>query len=413
MFRQLSSLRRFAFLLVGLLIFIQPAVGQSTALQISTPADLGSVATSSAIEPIVLQAAGGTQPYTWSLVTGGTAAVMPPGLALGADGRITGTPTTAQTARAFTVRVTDATSASVQKVFTIAVGTDSPRISSAAMGAARMGEAYSHTFQVLQGKKPYTWSTTSSLPVGLTLNPATGVLSGTPDASTVNATATFRDYSIAMRLTTSGNATNTANFTLTVAKPMEWVTPPNLPVQFAGPNCTVGILATGGKAPYQFALQPGSSLPPGLSLGNSTGILSGRPSAVGNYTFTINATDAAGSTISRLFAIQLTAYTLTISGPASASGAQYTSATPLQFSAIGGAEPYRYSATNLPPGLTLNATSGLITGNFNGAAGTTNFIVTVTDNKAMTANATCAYTITPGPALKWTIDPALPSGKVP
>jgi formylglycine-generating enzyme required for sulfatase activity len=419
MFHRSSFLRRAALVFVSLFALHQSAVGlliavnPSAAPQISTPADLGSVATNSAIEPIVLQAAGGTQPYTWSLVTGGTVGVIPPGLALGADGRITGTPTTAQTARAFTVRVTDAANATVQKAFTIAVGTDSPRISSAAMGAARVGEAYSHTFQVLQGKKPYTWSTTSLLPVGLTLNPATGVLSGTPDASSVNATATFRDYSIAMRLTTSGNATNTANFTLTVAKPMEWVTPPNLPVQFAGPNCTVGILVTGGKAPYQFALQPGSSLPPGLSLGNSTGILSGRPSAVGNYTFTINATDAAGSTISRLFAIQLTAYTLTISGPVSASGAQYTSATPLQFSAIGGAEPYRYSATNLPPGLTLNATSGLITGNFNGAAGTTNFIVTVTDNKAMTANATCAYTITPGPALKWTIDPALPSGKVP
>jgi formylglycine-generating enzyme required for sulfatase activity len=408
-----KTLQLCVWFVLGLVALIPSSFAQTTPLQISSPADLGSVATGAAVEPIVLQAVGGTQPYTWSLVTGGTAGVLPPGLALAADGRITGTPTTAQMARSFTVRVTDAGNATVQKAFTIAVGTDSPRISTAAMSGARVGEAYSHTFQVLQGKTPYAWSTNSTLPTGLTLNPTTGVISGTPETTTVNSTASFRDYPIALRLTASGNATTTANFTLTVAKPMQWVTPPNLPVQFAGPNCTIGLSVSGGKAPYQFTLASGSTLPPGITLGNATGILSGKPSAVGNYSFTINARDSVGSTISRAFAIQFIPYTLTISGPASASGTQYSSATPLQFSAIGGAEPYRYAATNLPAGLTLNATSGLITGNFNGTAGTTNFTVTVTDNKAMTANATCAYTITAGPVLKWTIDPALPAGKVP
>jgi len=157
--------------LLGLQILIQSSFAQTTPLQISSPWDLGSVATGAAIEPIILQAQGGTPPYAWSLVTGGTAGALPAGLAVGADGKITGTPTAAQTARIFTVRVTDAANATAQKAFTIAVGTDSPRISSAPMGGARVGETYTHTFQVLQGKKPYTWSTNSTLPVGLTLNP--------------------------------------------------------------------------------------------------------------------------------------------------------------------------------------------------------------------------------------------------
>jgi hypothetical protein len=140
--------------------------------------------------------------------------------------------------------------------------------------------------------------------------------------------------------------------------------------------------------------------------------LSGKPTANGNNSFTINSTDALGSVITRNFALEIIPYALTISGPAAANGTQYTSIAPLQYSAISGSEPYRFTASNLPAGLSINATTGLITGSLNGTAGTSNFTVTVTDNKSMTANATCLFTVNPGTTLSWTIDPLPPAGQV-
>jgi photosystem II stability/assembly factor-like uncharacterized protein len=63
------------------------------------------------------------------------------------------------------------------------------------------------------------------------------------------------------------------------------------------------IIASGGTAPYTFAITAGS-LPPGLSLA-TMGALTGTPTAGGNYSFTVTATDAASITGSR-------GYTLTI-----------------------------------------------------------------------------------------------------
>lgn len=64
----------------------------------------------------VLQAAGGLRPYTWAV----TAGIVPDGLALGTDGTLTGTPTTAGTT-SFTARVTDAGGVTATGVITITI----------------------------------------------------------------------------------------------------------------------------------------------------------------------------------------------------------------------------------------------------------------------------------------------------
>jgi hypothetical protein len=53
-----------------------------------------------------------------------------------------------------------------------------------------------------------------------------------------------------------------------------------------------GLAASGGNLPYKWSLAPGSSpLPPGLKLHRSTGVITGKPTEAGNYSFTVQAVD--------------------------------------------------------------------------------------------------------------------------
>lgn len=66
------------------------------------------------------------------------------------------------------------------------------------------------------------------------------------------------------------------------------------------------ISAQGGTSPYTFSLLSGS-LPTGTSLNTSTGVISGTPSAIGSFSFTIKATDARLAFGSQNFSITVAA----------------------------------------------------------------------------------------------------------
>lgn len=129
-----------------------------------------------------LAATGGVTPYAWSIVAGN----LPAGLILNAQtGAISGTPTSAGT-RNFTVRVTDAQNPAdtADKSFSLTINGAAPaplNITTTSLPAARRNRAYSQSVQATGGVGPYSWSLAAgSLPPGLTLNAATGTISGTP-----------------------------------------------------------------------------------------------------------------------------------------------------------------------------------------------------------------------------------------
>ncbi len=125
-----------------------------------------------------LSATGGTQPYTWSLLSG----ALPAGLTLTGN-TITGTPTTAGTAN-FTVRVTDATSRTAQRDYAITVIPTTLSLEVAPLLETLMGSAFSYQPAASGGTLPYTWSVASgALPAGLSLNAGTGAITGTPTTS--------------------------------------------------------------------------------------------------------------------------------------------------------------------------------------------------------------------------------------
>ncbi|MCX6595143.1 MAG: hypothetical protein NTV70_02100 [Acidobacteria bacterium] len=140
-----------------------------------------------------LVAAGGTGPYTWSVVSG----MLPPGLVMVANA-IVGVPNSAGTYR-FTLGVTDASlplplSAYLPVELTIdPVGATALRLTGPALPAGIVGTAYSSTtLTAAGGTGPYTWSATG-LPVGLSLSSG-GVLTGTP--STIGSTGAMSSTNI-------------------------------------------------------------------------------------------------------------------------------------------------------------------------------------------------------------------------
>lgn len=124
----------------------------------------------------------GTAPLTFARASGS----IPTGLTLGSDGLLSGTPTTAGTFT-YTVSVTNVDgSASTQEVTTITGGTvtgTAPVITSFLVPDGVQGNSYFYQFTA-SGSTPLTWNISAgSLPTGVTINSATGVLSGTASAA--------------------------------------------------------------------------------------------------------------------------------------------------------------------------------------------------------------------------------------
>jgi hypothetical protein len=227
-----------------------------------------------------LAASGGTPPLTWSIVSG----TLPAGLNLNqSSGLVAGTPLTAGVFAA-TVQVTDAQSRAAQRPMTITVTPPPVEVVTSSLPAAQQGNAFSYQLSAIGGSPPYTWAVVSgALPAGLSIAPATGVISGVPTAQ--------GSFGFMVDVTDSASRGARKALSVRVMPPLLIRAVPRLE-GLKGSPFNYQLIATGGQPPYTWAVVWGA-LPAGITLNAATGMISGTPSVSGTSTAGIGVRDQA------------------------------------------------------------------------------------------------------------------------
>jgi hypothetical protein len=235
-------------------------------------------------------------PYQYRVYNGS----LPPGLSVSSSGTISGKPTTAGDYQ-FWVELSDENPPSAawclpktaQREFKITI---QPRVlvttESAPVGT--IGAAYNLALQGMMKlgpssttnpSSPLEWSIVSgALPPGLTLNPTTGVVSGTPTTEGV--------YLPKFQARLVDGRSDTKELAIDVKAPVEISGAALQPKSEVGIAYRYALTVKGGNGTYQWALE--GTLPDGVTFDTTTATLSGTPREAGSFSYTATATDGQG-----------------------------------------------------------------------------------------------------------------------
>jgi hypothetical protein len=337
-----------------------------------------------------LKTTGGTGNVAWTMVSGS----LPAGLSLSPAGAISGTPTQINlTGNSVTLQVTDSGSPAQTAVLTITIRTASALAITTSPGSlpdAIVGVPYSFTFQSNGGIAPIIWTLASGqLPAGLTLS-SNGTLSGTPTA-----TGSFT-FVLQAGDASSPSQTITINVAIKSAPLLVIISSSGaLPDAIVGKPYSVSLQATGGAAPFAWAVTSGQ-LPAGLTL-STAGVLSGTPTAANPAptAFLVQVQDSGSPSQSKSLALTIRVPAPLVISPAS--GALPDALANVAYNTIltttGGIGPVVWSLAggSLPPGLSLSA-AGAISGTSN-AVGNYAFTIQAADSGAPQQKATASFSL--------------------
>jgi Tfp pilus tip-associated adhesin PilY1 len=362
----------------------------SKPVSITNPGTSFDRATAGVAYSFTMTATGGDGNYTWSL------AGKPAWLTLNAStGQLSGTPGTGDVGTvSISATVTDTCSTVNTKTKTATLETvlpgcvavddpDTPEVetttisiltpSGTAFVNGTVGAPYVYTMSATGGDGNFTW-TLYNTPAWLVYNSTSGQLTGTPNASGTDAVTikvedtcitkntTYKDASLESVLSTAALVINSPSVD------NEYITQG---VQGSIYNGYIAV-ASGGQTPYAWSASNLSAT--GLDIDSATGLISGVPTAAaGTYGFTLTVADLYSQTANRPANVKIINTTAAAGGTLSIT----STTTPSSYIhlpvfnrfysgysdyAKGGTPPYTWSATNLPSGLSINSSTGLING---------------------------------------------------
>src|SRR6184192_3092968 len=303
---------------------------------------------------------------------------LPAGLAVNTTtGVISGTPTTAGT---YTVAISATNSGGTgSATLTLTINNPVPTTTSISPASTTAGSAqftltvngtnFVSTSTVYWNGSPLTTTFVSSTQLTAIVPAANVAAVGTASITVVNPAP-------------GGGTSNAQTFTINPPPPV--IQPPFTATGQVGVAFSYTITATNSPTSYN-----ATSLPAGLSVNTSTGVISGTPTTAGTYTVTISATNAGG-TGSHTLTLTINPATPVIQPPFTATG-QVGVAFSYTITATN--SPTSYNATGLPAGLTVNTSTGLISGTPT-TAGTYTVTISAT-NAGGTGSHTLTLTINP------------------
>jgi hypothetical protein len=303
---------------------------------------------------------------------------LPPGLSMNAaTGEVTGT-LTGQSAGKYTVTVTasDGTDRGTGQFTWNVADVTTPAVTAPADQTSNEGDAISGVMVTATDADGDTLTFgATGLPSGLSISTATGEISGTLAAGSAG------KYTVTVTATDGFN-TGSSQFTWTVVNPnAPAVMPPADQTNNEGDAISgVNVTATGGNG--NTLSYGATNLPPGLSLNSTSGEISGTLTgqSAGSYTVTVTATDGT-NTGNATFHWQVADVTTpAVTAPPDQSSKEGDAISGVTVTATDtDGDTLTYGASNLPPGLSINPTTGEITGTL-AASSAGNYVVMVTAN---------------------------------
>jgi hypothetical protein len=341
--------------------------------------------TGSAITPNVPSSIGG------AITSYSVSPFLPAGLSLHpTTGIISGTPTQVTAANNYTVTASNA-SGSTQAVVQITVQSGpTTSLSYSTPVVYVQNTAISPNLPSFTGGAPTSWSISPALPTGLAISASSGVISGTPTVTAAAANYTVTASNSAGSIQAVVNVT--VNSGIVAPSGLSYSTPVSYPTGYA---ITPNNPTFGGGTPTSWSISP--ALPAGLLFNTANGSITGTPTTVtaaANYTVT--AGNSAGST-------QATVNVAVVLGaPANLSysntpnigyvtGGSFATMNP---TVSGGAVASYSISPALPPGISLNTSTGVISGSPTTTSSQTTYTVTAT-NAAGSTQASIQITVLP------------------
>ena len=357
---------------------------------------------------------GGYTPYVYGIVSG----TLPGGITLNTgNGYVSGTPSTTLTGNVV-FKVTDnlSTIASTTSTVNFNIATRISAVAGATTtisGVRGVPIGFYPFSSVSNGVGAYTYYISSgTLPAGVTLDTTTGIVSGTPTTAQAASNVVF---SVKDSLNVSAVTTVTVSFTVvtSISAVAGGTTTVSAIQSTAITSFNAFTSVSNGYTPYVYSVSSGT-LPIGINLNTSTGLVSGTPTATyatASVTFTV--TDAQG-----YIAATTTTTSFTVNAAITASAGATTTVSQQQNTAItsfnpfssvsGGYTPYTYYVFSgtLPPGVLLDTSTGLVSGTPNTVQAASNVVFKVKDsqNSVAATSVTVSFTVTAPPATPYTVN---------